>query len=264
MKSSKNQSRGGENMAADPAVIVVDGEIGAGKTTLIRELAKRLEARGLRVAVIPEPVDEWERSGILGRFYASLGSGDPEHRGDVAYAFQTYTFVTRVKKMREVLDVRTDEPQVILLERSVLTDRFVFVELLRETFGEQRMRMYETWWEEWSKIVPVTPRYVIYLKPDLESCQTRVMTRARQSEVAASGVSLDYQQRLRLVHEAYIEQRDVQKFPGLPKDRPFAPQNVVVVSGELANGDFSAAGPHRDRVLDTIEAELDSRGALPA
>ena len=57
-------------MDASARIIVIDGEIEAGKTTLISLLAAAFEARGLRVAVIPEPVSEWERVGLLQEFYA--------------------------------------------------------------------------------------------------------------------------------------------------------------------------------------------------
>jgi len=39
-------------------VVVFDGEIGAGKTTLIEKLAISLAKEGFQVAVVPEPVDK--------------------------------------------------------------------------------------------------------------------------------------------------------------------------------------------------------------
>ena len=122
-------------MDASTRVIVIEGEIGADKTTLISLLAAAFEARGLRVAVIPEPVSGWEHVGLLQEIYADQ---PPQRRAQSAYIFQTYAFVTRVKSPQKVVGANPDA-DIYLLERSVMTDRFVFMELLRDLVGPSRM-----------------------------------------------------------------------------------------------------------------------------
>lgn len=53
--------------------ITIDGNVGAGKTTLVMALADWLAA-GASVARVLEPVAEWERSGLLAEYYADRTS----------------------------------------------------------------------------------------------------------------------------------------------------------------------------------------------
>lgn len=256
-KSAKNIKK--------PYVLVIDGEIGAGKTTLIAKLKAKFEKLGHKTAVIPEPVDEWKKVGILQEFYEDK---TPERRGLVAYDFQTYTFVTRVRKMIEVVEAEPDA-DIYILERSVLTDRFIFMELQRKMVGKRRMIMYDAWWEMWVRIVPFPPTKFVYLKPTLKNCMSRVATRARDGEVLSSekedkeasargGVSLAYQRRLRHAHESYLQGLHMDDFPDMPK-RPFdIKKDVIVVEGELADADFTKAG----KALDQIVAHIVKK-ALP-
>ena len=156
------------------ALIVIDSEIGAGKTTLISLLATAFKAQGLWVAVIPEPVSEWERVRLLQEFSADQ---PPKHRAQSTYIFQTYAFVTRVKSTQKVVAASPDA-DIYLLEHSVLTDCFVFMELLRELVGPRYMEMYEAWWEMWSQVMPIRPEKFVYLNPSLNKFQARVEARA--------------------------------------------------------------------------------------
>jgi deoxyadenosine/deoxycytidine kinase len=251
-----------------PITVVIDGEIGAGKTTLIEHVRKALEARGVKAVVVPEPVGEWKRVGILQAFYADK---PPELRGPVTYNFQTYTFLTRIQETQRVVAEHPDA-DVYLLERSVLTDRFVFMELQREMVGPILMEMYDKWWGLWTQLMPIQPQKIIYLKPTIDNCQSRVAARAREGEVgegggktadetdreeasARGGVSAGYQARLRRAHEAYLQGLHPDEFPGMPP-RPFAPENVIVVDGTLADHDFSAPGPAADETAAHIVKKI--------
>lgn len=254
-----------ETEKAKPLVVVIDGEIGAGKTTLIDLLVKEYSARKLKAVVVPEPVDQWKRVGILQEFYANKKESLRSH---IAYEFQTYTFVTRVKSTMGVVEAHPDA-DVYILERSILTDRFVFMELQREMVGPMLMAMYDEWWSVWSKVSPLQPDKIVYLKPTLSNCQTRVGARAREGEVAEKsadevdkdasargGVSAAYQARLRLAHEAYLQGHHQDKFPGMPA-RPFdIEKDVVVVDGKLADDDFSKPGPAAARIASFIVETL--------
>ncbi len=247
----------------NPIVIVVDGEIGAGKTTLLGHLADGLRARGHTVAEVYEPVGDWKEVGILQEFYQEE---NPDRRDLVAYDFQTYTFATRVKATRDAVRNAPGFTAAVL-ERSVLTDRYVFMELQRDLVGPRRMNMYDVWWGMWEEVMPVRiapgRATMVYLKPTLDNCQARVRTRDREGEVvrdegadaegtAAGGVSRAYQERLRRAHEAYLEGLHPGEFPGLPP-RPFdLGADVVVVGSPLADGDFSVPGPAAAAIVDII------------
>jgi len=249
-------------MAQTAFVVTFEGEIGAGKTTLLALLVSEFAARNLKAVVIPEPVDEWEKKGILKEFYTS------ENRKQSIYIFQTFVFVTRLIATIEIVEKNPDA-DVFLLERSVLTDRYIFVELLREEIGKDYVEMYERWWGLWNKIMPIVPERFVYLKPTLETCQARVQTRARVGEIGAagerseaegqSGVSFAYQKRLRRVHEAFLQGLHSEEFPNMPP-RPFKIEDVVVVEGPLIDDDFSC-GPAAEQIAKHTVNKLLGTGA---
>jgi deoxyadenosine/deoxycytidine kinase len=249
-----------------PLVCCIDGAIGAGKTTLIELVRAGLCARGHNAVVVAEPVEEWKRVGILQEFYEHASSPEP---GLVAYDFQTYTFVTRVEECVRMVE-QHPEATIFLLERSVLTDRFVFMELQRDLVGPRRMEMYEKWWAMWHRIMPWEPSKMVYLKPTLDKCMQRVFKRAREGEVkeeekaeeaeeqeaededdsGGAGVLGAYQARLCRAHDCYLLGQHADEFPLMPA-RPFklGEDNVTVVEGPLADDDFSEPGAAQERVV---------------
>lgn len=238
-----------------PRVIVVDGEIGAGKSTILVALAEALRAEGYSVAVAQEPVDKWRAVGILGRFYQ-----DPAR---YAYEFQTYTFVTRIMAVRECFE-KNPNAGIFLLERSILTDRHVFMELQRAIVGEQTMDMYDAWCGLHRLLMPfdLSKATYLYLKPDLKECMARVSSRARTEETTKTanasgkgGVSIEYQEKLREAHEVLFEGRASKDIPA-PATRPFPLSSVVVVSRDAANGDFSETGKDRMSIANGIVERL--------
>lgn len=253
------------------AAVVIEGEIGAGKSTLVPLIAEALRKMGFKVAVALEPVDQWRAVGILERFCR-----DPAR---YAYEFQTFTYVTRLLSVQKALRAEPGADYIIL-ERTVLTDRFIFMELQRATVGPQAMQMYETWCGVFDQLMPknlLADAKYFYLKPELKQCMARVQKRARAEEVAADaasaaaasaaaaadskyvpakgGVTLEYQGLLRKAHESFFEGKHADMFP-LSAERPFTLKNVTVLDGSDADGDFSAPGSHRDLVVHKVISRI--------
>jgi len=182
-------------------VIIVDGEIGAGKTTLIGLLKEYFENLGHKVCVIYEPVEQWKTSGALARFY--------ENVKERAYEFQTYAFVTRIKDIREKYDANRDA-DIFILERSIYSDRYVFTEMLRKYFDKTLNIMYDEWWNLFKELLPkmfwMENAKFIYLKPSINLCMERVQIRARMEEKTA--VSSAYQTDLRAAYENFMCGKD--------------------------------------------------------
>jgi len=220
------------SLSAKKNLIIVDGEIGAGKTTFIQNLANRVAQRHT-VMVVEEPVDEWIKVGILQKFYS-----DPER---YAYEFQTYTYVTRMQKLLEAFKTPAD---VYILERSVLTDRYVFMALQNRYCPKHETNMYNDWWPLWEELMrpyDYEIKKMIYLKPSLSSCMSRVNNRKRTGELAKKGghggVSAEYQRDLRMAHEYFLEGKHRDEFPEM-SERPFSLDRVLVLGPEVADKDF--------------------------
>lgn len=170
-----------------PLVIVVDGLIGAGKTTLVNVLAEDLSRCGWRVTKVLEPVKEWQESGILQKYY------DDQTRW--GYTFQTNAFLTRVGAVKRAFKENSASTDIFILERSVFSDR-VFVSMLHKDgkMNDLEKKLYDEWCDMWEQVMPCRPDGFVYLDPGVSECTARLRARDRTEE---SGVGEDYQARLR-------------------------------------------------------------------
>lgn len=209
--------------------IVVDGLIGAGKTTLINLLTEKYNKSGeYKVCPILEPVDIWRDTGALAHFYKDIDAH--------AYEFQTFAFVTRIKRVLDILESNPDA-DIYILERSIFTDRFIFVEMLKDKFGPTRMKMYDMWWDMWSRLLPININTWIYLDTSLEEANRRICMRDRTEE---SAVSLDYQRALQQTHINFFDQLKTQG------------KHVIIIEPGLMDTNFI----ENPEVLDNIASRI--------
>ena len=195
--------------------ILIDGNIGAGKTTLIKLLEKYYNSNGIKTKAILEPVDVWRDTGALQYFYDNI----PEH----SYEFQTMTFITRIRRIMEEI-LKCPDAEVYLLERHIWSDRYIFAELLKEQFGVVRNKMYEMWWDMWSIMLPIEPREWVLLDTSVEIAFNRIAIRNRGEE--KSGVSKEYLEQLFNKHQDFYKSL-------FDKN-----EKVKIVSSELMEKDF--------------------------
>ncbi|KAL9250143.1 Deoxycytidine kinase-like protein [Drosera capensis] len=176
----------------------VEGNISVGKTTFLQRIANEtLELRDL-VEIVPEPVNKWQDVGpnhcnILDAFYA-----EPKR---YAYTFQNYVFVTRVMQGWESSN---GVKPLRLMERSVFSDRMVFVRAVHEAkwMNEMEISIYDSWFDPVVSTLPgLVPDGFIYLRASPDTCHKRMMLRNRSEE---GGVSLDYLRDLHEKHESWL------------------------------------------------------------
>lgn len=233
-------------------IFTVEGVIAAGKTELAKSLAAGLEARGLDVCLVLEPVDQWKSAGVLQAFYK-----DPAR---YAYSFQTYVFATRVIAIHTAMAAKP-HADVYIFERSPVTDP-VFMSLQQVEPLEKIM--YESWCSAWKAMnsVDYSQATAIYLCTSPETCTARLTSRAREGEIAATtepadaelspatgGVSVEYQALLRRAHDAFYLRKNMEEFPNLPAN-PIT--NVIVVRPEIADSDFRHGSPTSGKSIDLI------------
>ncbi|KAF8411876.1 hypothetical protein HHK36_004435 [Tetracentron sinense] len=176
----------------------VEGNISVGKTTFLQRIANEtLELRDL-VEVVPEPISKWQDVGadhfnILDAFYA-----EPQR---YAYTFQNYVFVTRVMQERESAG---GVKPLRLMERSVFSDRMVFVRAVHEAnwMNEMEISIYDSWFDPVVSCLPgLIPDGFIYLRATPDTCHKRMKLRKRTEE---GGVTLDYLRDLHEKHESWL------------------------------------------------------------
>ena len=213
--------------------IVVDGVIGAGKTTIIRLLEDKINSetnpeKKLKVKAIYEPVELWNKTGALQYFYEDIS----KH----CYEFQTYTFITRIGSVIDEIYSAPDA-DVYILERSIWTDRYIFMELLKDLVGDLRMTMYNQWCDVWAYIMPMRVDKWVLLDTSLEESLRRINIRNRNGE---ESISTDYQKQL---YEKHIEFFDKLKKDGKP---------VLVVNSGLMDINFIENKEKMNEIIKSI------------
>jgi deoxyadenosine/deoxycytidine kinase len=233
-------------------VIVIEGTIAAGKSTLVKFLAKCLRSRGFVVAVAPEPVKKWEEIGALAAFY-----NDPV---GMAYSFQSYVCMTRIRSICDAYDETLEQHgrvDYLISERSPYTDKYVFMRLQAEAVGELHMAMYDNWWSEWMRLVPDAVRaaaehgkwHEVWLQSGTAECMQRLASRGRTGEIAdphsadepAGGVTELYQDQLFDAHRAFLGGDGV----------PIA-ASVILIPPDIADRNFRDDESLRDKALGCV------------
>lgn len=171
---------------------IVEGNIGAGKSTFLRLIEDRLPAQ-----IVYEPVDQWQHAAagenLLDHFYKDTKRW--------AYTFQSYAFITRV--MRQCTKAMQSATSAQILERSVYSDRYCFAKNCFEmgTMSPLEWSLYQDWFDWLVENYAPKPTGFIYLRTSPEMCYSRLKKRARTEE---SAVSLSYLESLHEKHEDWL------------------------------------------------------------
>jgi len=183
-------------------IITFEGNIGAGKTSLLSELENvQFDAPHI---VVYEPVDDWmnkrTRPGEKSLF--ELFYEDKKRYG---FAFQMYALKSRFKHFMEL--IRTHPNKIILCERCPMTDCNIFAKLLRDDglISEHEFMVYESWYNFAMETINTRISGIVYLNVEPRICVQRIMKRNRKGEVNMDEV---YVNRLHSQHEAWLSGRE--------------------------------------------------------
>lgn len=173
--------------------LVVEGNIGAGKSTFLKMVAEYLP-----VQIVYEPLARWQNVAGSGENLFDHFYKDPSRW---AYTFQSYAFITRV--LEQEMHACIDTYQVQVLERSVFSDRYCFAKNCYEMGSMTKLEwtLYNEWFSWLVDAYMIKPHGFIYLQADPKICYERLLKRNRTEEAA---VPLDYLQRLHDLHESWL------------------------------------------------------------
>lgn len=177
---------------APPRSFIVEGNIGAGKSTFLKILKQYLN-----IQAVVEPHEQWQNVGngdnILDLFYRDTKRW--------AYTFQSYAFVSRI--MNQQAHARINPYTVQVLERSVYSDRYCFAYNCYELgyMNALEWKMYTEWFSWLVDTYMLPPHGFIYLRTKPSVCYERLQKRNRQEEAT---VSLDYITKIHKKHEKWL------------------------------------------------------------
>jgi len=161
--------------------IVIDANIGAGKTTLIRQLQNLYKS----FVYMPENVGEWMSEGWLGLYYSDIGK--------YASSFQMRVLLSH-------LEMRLSRDDLNVTERCAYSNVYIFSQMLLE---EGKLNKLEV--NLHKKMLEVTnaqkPDLLIYLKTSPEVAYERLCKRSRQGEI---NITRDYLEKLGDVYDRNV------------------------------------------------------------
>lgn len=169
-------------------MLVVDGNIGAGKSTLIRGLQMSASAHH----VVQEPVDQWSQT--LMQFYANQPLWAPQLQ-----LLVTSTSIESI--MRALLAVSTQTPPLLIADRSPWSALIFGRTLALPAHVIECMKMCINAYDRW--LLERNVRCVrVYLRTAPHICAARIKERGR---VAEQSIELSYLERLHEAHEEELQ-----------------------------------------------------------
>jgi deoxyadenosine/deoxycytidine kinase len=217
------------------AFFVIEGNIGAGKSTFLRQVGRYLDAQ-----MVAEPVQEWQNIGgenLLDAFYSNGQRW--------AYSFQTYAFITRMMAQEE--HARNSTKPFQMIERSIFADRCCFAKNAYELglMTKLEWNMYQSWFAWFIQGKIEVPAGFIYLRTDPQVCHQRLVKRCRSEEV---GVTLEYLTLLHEKHEAWlIHKKELDDFM---QNKPV----LVLDCNESFESNVPLQKQHAEQIIRFVEA----------
>lgn len=166
-------------------IVFLEGNISSGKSTSIRQL------KTLGYTVFEEPLDVWQQNyihengkDILTLFYEDMNKW--------SFPFEVIVMMTRYNRIREAMESKSmptqNEQGIVFIERSLLTDRYVFAKNLHKTgvISDLEWKIYLDWHDTFMKAVEHmfsahTVEY-FYIRTTPDVCTERKEKRARAAE----------------------------------------------------------------------------------
>ena len=204
--------------------IVVAGNIGAGKSTLVELLSRELQ-----LTPFYEPVSE---NPYLSDFYDDMKR----------WAFQSQLFylTRRLRIHRQLLDVQGS----VIQDRSVYEDAEIFAKnfFLQGDISERDFGVYQDLYQILVTLLP-PPDMIIYLKTSVPVLAERIARRGRDFE---ADIPQDYLTRLNGLYESWIA--NVNQCP------------VLIISTD--NLDLVTRQEHINLVVSTVKEKMTGRTEL--
>lgn len=178
---------------------ILEGNIGAGKSTFLRLLAERIPAMRIR----QEPVNNWQRQ-VYGQSLLTNFYQDPKRW---AYTFETLTMICRVQEHQ--IEQATSSITDVIIERSIYSGHYCFAKnsFMSGFLSPLEWQLYQEWFAMLTHKKCATPRGFIYLSVDPEVSFERIRKRNRYAEKT---LSLGYLKQIHARHQEFlIEKKEV-------------------------------------------------------
>jgi deoxyguanosine kinase len=165
--------------------VTIEGNIGAGKTTLAHLLSKHFNARLI--------LEEFADNPFLPKFY--------ENPGQYAFPLELFFMAERYKQLKDLLQTK-DMFQNITISDYLFTKCLLFAKV---NLSEEEFRLYQKLFEIINPQI-VQPDIVIYLHTPVKKLQENIKKRNRDYE---QSIPNDYLFTLQETYTQYIKQHNI-------------------------------------------------------
>jgi len=156
-----------------PVTILVEGNVGSGKSSFLDILSSEPG-----VEVYQEPVEAWRD--VEGDNLFQKMITQPQRWST---SFQLYSSLTRT---RQALEAARSSAPIVILERSLYSERYCFVETLRESgfLQDGELALLDRYFQRMTdkKWTGLEVDLIVYIRSDPSILQERIRRRGRQEE----------------------------------------------------------------------------------
>ena len=173
-------------------IITVEGNIGSGKSTILKHLES---LNNDNIVFVPEPVAEWLNIKVAGKNVLEMFY---ENQKENSFWFQVLAYITRLRNFMSIVEKNPNK--IIVCERSIYTDKYVFAKMLYEAgnISEIEWTTYCYWFDTFKEKTKVD--VILYVNTEPEECFNRINKRCRPEEV--DKISKDY---LAVCHNKHLQ-----------------------------------------------------------
>jgi deoxyadenosine/deoxycytidine kinase len=175
-------------------LISIEGNIGSGKSTIINYL-KSLNIDN--IIFVDEPVNEWINIKINNKNALELFYEDQQNN---SFWFQILAYITRLKSLLKT--IKNNKDKIIICERSIYTDKYVFAKMLYEMgyLNDMEWITYNYWFDTFKEETKLD--LILYINTDAEESYKRINIRNRSAEI--NTISLEYLQKCHEKHQIWL------------------------------------------------------------
>ena len=165
--------------------VTIEGNIGAGKTTLSHLLSKQLNARLI--------LEEFADNPFLPKFY--------QNPDQYAFPLELFFMAERYKQLKELLQTK-DMFQQLTISDYLFTKCLLFAKV---NLAEEEFRLYQKLFEIINPQI-IQPDLLVYLHSPVSKLQENIKKRNREYE---QGIGGDYLFKLQETYTQYIKQHNI-------------------------------------------------------
>ncbi len=173
-------------------LVTIEGNIGSGKSTIINHLR---HLKSDYIVFVDEPVSEWLNITHNGKNALEVFYEDQKEN---SFWFQILAYITRLRNLLKTIEEHPNK--IIICERSIYTDKYVFAKMLYESgyLSEMEWKTYSYWFDTFKDKTELD--LILYVNTNPDECYNRILKRNRPEEV--NKISKDY---LTMCHNKHLE-----------------------------------------------------------